>query len=59
MLVVLGVITVKHETIAGVKDAICSMEVETLKEPGCESYAFSVSISDRGPAVPSGVSSCT
>lgn len=48
MLVVLGVITVKPETIAGVKDAICTMETETLKEPGCDSYAFSVSISDPG-----------
>lgn len=48
MLVVLGVITVQPDAIAGVKDAICNMETETLKEPGCDSYAFSVSLSDPG-----------
>ncbi len=48
MLIVIGQINVNPEVVAGVRQAICDMEVETLKEPGCLSYDFSVSISDPG-----------
>jgi quinol monooxygenase YgiN len=48
MLIVLGKIKVNPDHVAGARQAITTMEVETLKESGCDSYAFSLSISDPG-----------
>ncbi len=46
MIVVNGVIKVAAGAIDVVLDAIATMEAESLKERGCQVYAFSVDLSD-------------
>ena len=46
MLIVLAEVRVAEEAVAAVRDAIATMEVESRKEPGCITYAFSVDVSD-------------
>lgn len=46
MIVVIGEIRVTEGAVDAVRDAIGKMERETLKEPGCQAYAFSLDICD-------------
>ncbi len=46
MLIVAAEVRVEEGAVEKVRDAIRTMETETLKEPGCHAYAFSVDISD-------------
>lgn len=46
MLLVTGEMIVDVGALEAVRDAIRVMETETLKEPGCFTYAFSVDVSD-------------
>ena len=46
MIIVLAEIRVAEGAIEPVKGAIATMEVESLKEPGCEIYSFSTCLSD-------------
>jgi quinol monooxygenase YgiN len=45
MLIVSGEVRVEEGAIDGVRAALCTMEEETRKEPGCITYAFSLDIS--------------
>jgi quinol monooxygenase YgiN len=46
MIIVMGEVQVAEGAIESVKGAIATMEQESLKEPGCQVYAFSTSVSD-------------
>ncbi len=46
MLIVAAEIEVEAGAIEKVKDALATMENETRKEPGCQTYAFSVDVCD-------------
>ncbi len=46
MLVVMAEVVVKPGTVEQVRDALKTMEIESRKEPGCVTYAFSVDVSD-------------
>jgi quinol monooxygenase YgiN len=46
MLIVVAEVGVEAGAVDGVRDALRTMETETLKEPGCHTYAFSIDISD-------------
>ena len=48
MVIVHGEIRINPGALEPVVDAITRMETESLKEPGCITYAFSVSVSDPG-----------
>lgn len=46
MLIVVAEIEVEDGAVDGAREALRTMEVETRKEPGCATYAFSVDVSD-------------
>lgn len=46
MLIVVAAITVEEGAVEKVRDALATMENETRKEPGCQTYAFSVDVND-------------
>lgn len=46
MLIVAGEVVVEDGAVERVRDALCEMQVETRKEPGCLAYSFAVEISD-------------
>ena len=46
MLIVLAEVTVEAGAAEQVRDALQTMETETLKEPGCQTYAFSVDVTN-------------
>jgi len=46
MLIVLAEVAIEAGSADGVRDAMRTMETETLKEPGCHAYAFSIDVSD-------------
>jgi quinol monooxygenase YgiN len=46
MLIVMAEVVVKPGTVDQVRDALTTMEIETRKEDGCATYAFSVDVSD-------------
>lgn len=46
MIVVMVEVRVGEGAVEAVKDAIATMETESRKEPGCQTYAFSVDIND-------------
>lgn len=46
MLIVMGEVGIEEGSVDAVRDALRTMETETLKEPGCHTYAFSVDVSD-------------
>jgi quinol monooxygenase YgiN len=46
MLIVVAEIGVDAGAVDGVRDALRTMETETLEEPGCHTYAFSIDVSD-------------
>lgn len=48
MIIVTVEVIVDPANVAKVQDAITAMETETRKEEGCETYAFSVDVSDPG-----------
>lgn len=46
MLIVMAEAVVEESAVGKVRDALRTMEIETLKEPGCHTYAFSVDVND-------------
>lgn len=48
MLIVAAEVTIEEGSVEPVRDALRTMEEESLKEPGCQTYAFSLDISDPG-----------
>ena len=46
MLIVVAEVGIEAGSVDGVRDALRTMESETLKEPGCHTYAFSIDVSD-------------
>lgn len=46
MLIVMAEVVTRAGTIDQVRDALKTMEIETRKESGCVTYAFSVDVSD-------------
>ncbi len=48
MLIVAAEVSIEEGSVEGVRDALRTMETETLKEPGCQVYAFSIDVSDPG-----------
>jgi quinol monooxygenase YgiN len=48
MVIVHGEVRINPGAMDAVKDVITTMETESLKEPGCHTYGFSVSVSDPG-----------
>ena len=46
MLIVVAEVGIEEGSVDGVRDALRTMETETLKESGCDTYAFSIDVSD-------------
>ena len=46
MLAINGEVRIREGAADAVRDAIRTMEVESLKEPGCHTYAFSIDVVD-------------
>lgn len=47
MLIVVAEVVVEEGAIEGVSEALRTMEEETRKEPGCQTYAFSQDVNDQ------------
>lgn len=45
MRIVAAEVSIEEGSIEPVRDALRMMEIESLKEPGCQTYAFSLDIS--------------
>lgn len=48
MLIVAAEVSIEEGSVEPVREALRTMEVESLKEPGCQTYAFSLDISNPG-----------
>ena len=48
MLIVAAEVGIEEGAAESVRDALLEMETETRKEPGCQTYAFSLDINDPG-----------
>jgi len=46
MFMVVAEVVVKEGAVKGVREVLRTMEQETRKEPGCQTYAFSVDVND-------------
>jgi quinol monooxygenase YgiN len=46
MLIVAAEVGIAEGAIESVRDALLTMETETRKEPGCQTYAFSLDVND-------------
>lgn len=46
MLIVAAEVSVSEDAVENVRDALQKMETESRKEPGCQTYAFSVDVND-------------